>query len=176
MALLLFVPAVHYWQAGVAFPPLGRRSSGAQELPDHSVIPHKVVANYLQVFESAASLHHVMLAGANHGLSRQKLASCVGGRAHRLGHEAMTIAQQIAAVATADFGYLRLRTVEYGDDDLRRWLDTMARVGAGWRDAFVFFKHEEASPRRASAFQDVILTHEQLASPSASCPRSRVHR
>ena len=45
------------------------------------------------------------------------------------------------AVATADFGYLRLRAVEYGDDDLRRWLDTMARVGAGWRDAFVFFKH-----------------------------------
>jgi hypothetical protein len=84
-----------------------------------------------------------------------------GGCAHRLGHEAMTMKQQIAAVATADFGYLRLRAVEYG---------------AGWRDAFVFFKHEEASPRRASALQDLILTREQMASPSASCPRSRAHR
>ena len=62
------------------------------------------------------------------------------------------------AVATADFGYLRLRAVEYRDDDLRHWLDTMARVGAGWRDAFVFFKHEAESTRRALAFQNLMLT------------------
>jgi len=48
------------------------------------------------------------------------------------------------AVATADWGYLRLRATGYSDDDLRRWLATIRRVGAGWRDAFVFFKHEEA--------------------------------
>ena len=62
------------------------------------------------------------------------------------------------AIATADFGYLRLRAVEYTDDDLRRWLDTMARVGAGWRDAFVFFKHEAQSTRRALSFQNLALT------------------
>lgn len=48
------------------------------------------------------------------------------------------------AVATADWGYLRLRATGYADGDLRGWLATMRRVGARWRDAFVFFKHEEA--------------------------------
>jgi uncharacterized protein YecE (DUF72 family) len=47
------------------------------------------------------------------------------------------------AVATADWGYLRLRATGYPDDDLRGWIATMRRVGAGWRDAFVFFKHED---------------------------------
>jgi uncharacterized protein YecE (DUF72 family) len=48
------------------------------------------------------------------------------------------------AVATADWGYLRLRATGYADDDLRGWLATMRRVGERWHDAFVFFKHEEA--------------------------------
>lgn len=48
------------------------------------------------------------------------------------------------AVATADWGYLRLRATGYSDDDLRAWLETMRRIGERWRDAFVFFKHEEA--------------------------------
>jgi len=47
------------------------------------------------------------------------------------------------AVATADWGYLRLRATGYSDDDLRGWLATMRRIGAHWRDAFVFFKHED---------------------------------
>ena len=63
------------------------------------------------------------------------------------------------AVATADFGYLRLRAVEYTGDDLRRWIETIERVGAGWRDAFVFFKHEADAPRLAGAFQKQILAH-----------------
>ena len=48
------------------------------------------------------------------------------------------------AVATADWGYLRLRASGYSDDDLRGWLATIRRIGERWRDAFVFFKHEEA--------------------------------
>jgi len=48
------------------------------------------------------------------------------------------------ALATADFGYLRLRAVDYSDADLARWVETIRTVGAGWRDAFVFFKHEDA--------------------------------
>jgi uncharacterized protein YecE (DUF72 family) len=48
------------------------------------------------------------------------------------------------AVATADWGYLRLRATGYADDDLRGWLATMHRIGERWRDAYVFFKHEEA--------------------------------
>jgi uncharacterized protein YecE (DUF72 family) len=46
-------------------------------------------------------------------------------------------------VATADWGYLRLRATGYGDDDLRGWLATVHRIGERWRDAFVFFKHED---------------------------------
>jgi uncharacterized protein YecE (DUF72 family) len=46
-------------------------------------------------------------------------------------------------VATADWGYLRLRATGYTDDDLRAWLETLRRIGGRWRDAFVFFKHEE---------------------------------
>lgn len=62
------------------------------------------------------------------------------------------------AVATADFGYLRLRAVEYADADLSAWLETARRVGAGWRHAFVFFKHEAsgsgpALARRLEALQ-----------------------
>ena len=48
------------------------------------------------------------------------------------------------AVATADFGYLRLRAVQYTDDDLTSWIATIDRVGAAWRDAHVFFKHEDS--------------------------------
>src|SRR5207302_715833 len=55
------------------------------------------------------------------------------------------------AVATADWGYARLRAQAYGDDDLRRWIATLRRVGAGWRDAFVFFKHEESGSGPALA-------------------------
>jgi len=55
------------------------------------------------------------------------------------------------AVATADWGYLRLRATGYSDDDLRGWLATMRRVGERWRDAFVFFKHEDAGTGPALA-------------------------
>src|SRR5438093_12961303 len=56
-------------------------------------------------------------------------------------------------VATADFGYLRLRAPEYPDDDLRRWIETIERVDASWRDAFVFFKHEVGATSRVLALQ-----------------------
>jgi len=55
------------------------------------------------------------------------------------------------AVATADWGYLRLRAVQYTDAQLAEWIGTMRRIGAGWRDAFVFFKHEEAGTGPALA-------------------------
>jgi uncharacterized protein YecE (DUF72 family) len=54
-------------------------------------------------------------------------------------------------VATADFGYLRLRAVEYTEDDLTSWIATIDRVGAAWRDAHVFFKHEDSGSGPALA-------------------------
>ena len=51
---------------------------------------------------------------------------------------------------TADWGYVRLRGTDYGDDDLRAWAERIR--SQPWRQAFVFFKHEEAAaaPRWAA--------------------------
>ena len=64
-------------------------------------------------------------------------------------------------VATADWGYLRLRKVEYTEDDLRSWRE---KVGAqNWSEAFVFFKHEDEAtgPKLAARFLE-------LEAPTAS--------
>ncbi len=58
-------------------------------------------------------------------------------------------------VSTADWGYLRLRRADYTDDELRAWID---RIGQqNWRDAFVFFKHEDEAkgPVMAKRFLDL---------------------
>jgi uncharacterized protein YecE (DUF72 family) len=61
-------------------------------------------------------------------------------------------------VVTADFGYLRLRAVEYTDADLGRWVQTIHEKGGGWGDAFVFFKHEESAsgPALARRFETLL--------------------
>jgi uncharacterized protein YecE (DUF72 family) len=56
---------------------------------------------------------------------------------------------------TADFGYLRLRDRTYGVDELAGWARTAAR--AEWRDAFVYFKHEESGTGAALARELVSL-------------------
>jgi uncharacterized protein YecE (DUF72 family) len=43
--------------------------------------------------------------------------------------------------ATAGFGYLRLRRQDYDDAALARWAATIR--AQPWREAFVFFKHED---------------------------------
>jgi uncharacterized protein YecE (DUF72 family) len=53
---------------------------------------------------------------------------------------------------TADWGYVRLRRVHYTESDLVEWLK---RVRAQkWKDAFVFFKHEDEAtgPKLAAQF------------------------
>jgi uncharacterized protein YecE (DUF72 family) len=54
-------------------------------------------------------------------------------------------------VITADFGYLRLRREDYTQKDVTRWSKFLRGDGARWREAFVFFKHEEtgSGPRLA---------------------------
>ena len=54
---------------------------------------------------------------------------------------------------TADWGYLRLRAVDYTPARLAAWAKTIETIGAAWRDAFVFFKHEERAPMLAATFQ-----------------------
>ncbi len=46
-------------------------------------------------------------------------------------------------VATADFGYARLRRSVYSDEELREW---SSRIGSvGWKEAFVYFRHEQSA-------------------------------
>ena len=47
-------------------------------------------------------------------------------------------------VATADFGYLRLRREDYTTSDITRWCDFVSQQREQWRDIFIYFKHEEA--------------------------------
>ena len=49
---------------------------------------------------------------------------------------------EIPFVSTADWGYLRLRRPDYGPAELKAWVERLGQQG--WREAFLFFKHEEA--------------------------------
>jgi uncharacterized protein YecE (DUF72 family) len=53
-------------------------------------------------------------------------------------------------VATADWGYVRLRRAEYSPEDLAHWAGRL--LAQGWKDSFVFFKHEVKGPALAAAF------------------------
>jgi uncharacterized protein YecE (DUF72 family) len=55
-------------------------------------------------------------------------------------------------VATADWGYLRLRREDYVDADLIRWADFVK--SQSWSSTFVYFKHEDAGigPQLAARF------------------------
>ena len=58
-------------------------------------------------------------------------------------------------ISTAKWGYLRLRRTAYDDHDLVAW---MKRVQAQkWKDAFVFFKHEDegVGPKLAAQFLEL---------------------
>jgi len=58
-------------------------------------------------------------------------------------------------VSTADWGYLRLRRVDYDEDGLRAWAGRVQEQP--WHEAFVFFKHEDAgtAPRLAARFREL---------------------
>jgi uncharacterized protein YecE (DUF72 family) len=58
----------------------------------------------------------------------------------------------VPVVATADWGYLRLRRPDYGEAELQAWAQRVRQQG--WQEAFVFFKHEEAGrgPQLAQRF------------------------
>ncbi|MBC8032192.1 MAG: DUF72 domain-containing protein [Pyrinomonadaceae bacterium] len=53
---------------------------------------------------------------------------------------------------TADWGYLRLRRVNYSEENLAEWVERI-RV-QGWKETFVFFKHEDegTGPKLAAQF------------------------
>ena len=59
-------------------------------------------------------------------------------------------------VATAGFGYLRLRRASYSDQDLAAWAERVSNQP--WDRAFVFFKHEDAGkgPALAARFRSIV--------------------
>jgi uncharacterized protein YecE (DUF72 family) len=53
-------------------------------------------------------------------------------------------------VPTADFGYLRLRRLDYSPAEIARWAGEVQRQP--FAEAYVFFKHELKAPALATAF------------------------
>jgi uncharacterized protein YecE (DUF72 family) len=48
------------------------------------------------------------------------------------------------SVATADFGYLRLRREDYEKRDIVRWAEYVQSLKQRWSHSFIYFKHEES--------------------------------
>ncbi len=61
-------------------------------------------------------------------------------------------------VATADYGYLRLRREDYTSADVARWTEFVRGKAAIWRETFVYFKHEESGigPKLAQQMVDLL--------------------
>jgi uncharacterized protein YecE (DUF72 family) len=59
---------------------------------------------------------------------------------------------------TADYGYLRLRRENYIDEDVKCWSEFVREQNANWKDAFVYFKHEESGigPKLARQMIDLL--------------------
>jgi uncharacterized protein YecE (DUF72 family) len=62
---------------------------------------------------------------------------------------------EVPFVATADWGYLRLRMQDYTDQDLKGWIKKLR--GETWGEVFVFFKHEDEGmgPKLAKRFLEL---------------------
>ena len=68
-------------------------------------------------------------------------------------------------VATASWGYVRLRDAAYDDAALDRWAAIIRRVD--WTDAYVYFKHEESASGPALATRLLArLAHVDAGGPS----------
>jgi uncharacterized protein YecE (DUF72 family) len=61
-------------------------------------------------------------------------------------------------VATAGFGYLRLRREDYTKGDIERWTEFVRGQAGRWANAFVYFKHEEAGigPKLAAQMLELL--------------------
>jgi uncharacterized protein YecE (DUF72 family) len=58
-------------------------------------------------------------------------------------------------VATANFGYLRLRREDYAPADIKRWAGAVREEDGRWSEVFIYFKHEERAvgPKFAGQMQ-----------------------
>jgi uncharacterized protein YecE (DUF72 family) len=67
-------------------------------------------------------------------------------------------------VATAGYGYLRLRREDYIGKDIERWAGVIAEYSARWKDIFVYYKHEEKGmgPMLARQLMDALRVEPRL--------------
>ena len=65
-------------------------------------------------------------------------------------------------IPTASWGYLRLRRTEYSEDAINDWARRVEKQP--WREAYVFFKHEEEGkgPLFAERFREKLATSEKF--------------
>ena len=61
-------------------------------------------------------------------------------------------------VATADWGYVRLRREDYEKIDIERWGDFVREQKERWSDTYIYFKHEEAGigPKLAKQMMELL--------------------
>ena len=62
-------------------------------------------------------------------------------------------------ISTADYGYLRLRREDYKKTDIGRWATFVQEQESKWKDAFVYFKHEESGIGPKLAKQMIEMAH-----------------
>src|SRR5205807_6581507 len=72
-------------------------------------------------------------------------------------------------VATADFGYVRLRDEGYSEESLREWMQKVQALGEAWTDAYISFKHEEKGmgPKLARQFLTLAADTPRLPTPES---------
>jgi uncharacterized protein YecE (DUF72 family) len=82
-----------------------------------------------------------------YGLLRKRKAALCDAEADDL---------ETPCVATADWGYLRLRKTEYDDKALKAWAKWVR--SQAWAECFTFFKHEDAGtgPRYAAKLLELL--------------------
>ncbi len=63
---------------------------------------------------------------------------------------------QTPVIATAPYGYLRLRREDYQPNDIDGWAEVVRARSSSWSDAFIYFKHEESGmgPKLAQQLSD----------------------
>ena len=67
-------------------------------------------------------------------LARRRVALCVA--------DSEAIATPL--IATAPFGYLRLRREEYGEEEVSAWAERIRAIPS-WKRVYVYFKHEDGA-------------------------------
>jgi uncharacterized protein YecE (DUF72 family) len=81
-------------------------------------------------------------------LNRKNIALCIA--------ESADLSTPV--VATADYGYLRLRREDYTDADMGRWAEAIKEKANVWPDVFIYLKHEESGmgPKLAAQLMDIL--------------------